>query len=325
MNEAKVLFIHGVHPKVVEAITSYTPDGFTTEALSADTAEERLIEAARDADFIVLHPARIADDVLKAATRVRMVQILSAGFDGLNLDLIRELEVPCANNGGANSWAVSDHAVLLMLAVFKKLVVADASTRGGTWIQPLNGLNTFEMANKLVGILGIGNIGRQVARRVQAFDARVQYYDKYPLHEERERELNVRRVSIEELFHTSDILTCHTPLTSETERIVNADRLGTMKPTAILVNTSRGGVVDEGALIDALSSGTIAGAGLDVFEQEPVDPENPLLKMDNVIATPHAAGGTWDTWFRRAEFAYDNIARVWAGGEPRSLLPDYEG
>ena len=325
MSEAKVLFIHGVHPKVVEAITSYTPDGFTTEALSADTVEERLIEAARDADFIVLHPARIADDVLKAATRLRMVQILSAGFDGLNLDLIRELEVPCANNGGANSWAVSDHAVLLMLAVFKRLVVADASTRGGTWITPLNGLNTFEMANKLVGILGIGNIGRQVARRVQAFDASVQYYDKYPLPEERERELNVRRVSIEELFRTSDILTCHTPLTSETERIVNADRLGTMKPTAILVNTSRGGVVDEGALIDALSSGTIAGAGLDVFEQEPVDPENPLLKMDNVIATPHAAGGTWDTWFRRAEFAYDNIARVWAGGEPRSLLPDYEG
>ncbi len=325
MSEAKVLFIHGVHPKVVDAITAYTPNGFRTEALSADTPEEHLIEAAGDADFIVLHPAKIADKVLKAAKRVRMVQILSAGFDGLNLDLIRELEVPCANNGGANSWAVSDHAVLLMLAVYKRLVVADASTREGRWIQPLNGLNTFEMANKQVGILGIGNIGRQVARRVQAFDAQVQYYDKYPLSGERERELNIERVSLEELFRTSDILTCHTPLTAETGRIVNAQRLGMMKPTAIFVNTSRGGVVDEGALIDALNAGTIAGAGLDVFEQEPVDPDNPLLKMDNVIATPHAAGGTWDTWFRRAEFAYGNMTRVWAGGEPQSLLPDYEG
>jgi phosphoglycerate dehydrogenase-like enzyme len=325
VTEAKVLFIHGVHPKVVDAITSYTPDGFRTEALSADTPEELLIEASRDADFIVLHPARIADNVLRAATHVRMVQILSAGFDGLNLDLIHELEVPCANNGGANSWAVSDHAVLLMLAVYKRLVVTDASTRDGRWGEPITGLNTFEMANKLVGILGIGNIGRQVARRVQAFDAQVQYYDKYPLSEERERELNIERVSLEELFRSSDILTCHTPLTSETERIVNAQRLGMMKPTAVLINTSRGGVVDEGALIDALNAGTIAGAGLDVFEQEPVDPDNPLLKMDNVIATPHAAGGTWDTWFRRAEFAYANIARVWAGDEPQSLLPDYEG
>jgi len=324
VTEAKVLFIHGVHPKVVDAITSYTPDGFRTEALSADTPEELLIEASKDADFIVLHPARIADNVLRAATHVRMVQILSAGFDGLNLDLIHELEVPCANNGGANSWAVSDHAVLLMLAVYKRLVVADASTRDGRWGEPITGLNTFEMANKLVGILGIGNIGRQVARRVQAFDAQVQYYDKYPLSEERERELNIERVSLEELFRSSDILTCHTPLTSETERIVNAQRLGMMKPTAVLINTSRGDVVDEGALIDALNAGTIAGAGLDVFEQEPVDPDNPLLKMDNVIATPHAAGGTWDTWFRRAEFAYANIARVWAGDEPQSLLSDYE-
>ena len=324
MSEAKVLFIHGVHPKVVEAITSYTPDGFRSEALSADTPEPQLIEAARDADFIVLHPARIADNVLRAATRVRMVQILSAGYDGMNLDLIRELEVPCANNGGANSWAVSDHAVLLMLALYKRLVVADASTRDGRWAEPINGLNTFEMANKLVGILGIGNIGRQVARRVQAFDAHAQYYDKYPLAEEQERELNLKRVSLEELFRTSDILTCHTPLTSETRRIVNAQRLGIMKPTAVVINTSRGGVVDEADLIDALNAGTIAGAALDVFEQEPVNRDNPLLKMDNVIATPHAAGGTWDTWFRRAEFAYANIARVWAGGEPQSLLPDYE-
>jgi len=325
LTEAKVLFIHRVHPKVVDAITSCTPDGFRTTALSAYTEESQLIEAAKDADFIVLHPARIADNVLKAAKRLQMLQILSAGFDGLNLNLIHELNVPCANNGGANSWAVADHTVLLMLAVFKRLVVTDASTRDGRWAEPIDGLNTFEMANKLVGILGIGNIGRQVARRVQAFDAQVQYYDKYLLSEEQERELNVEHVSLEELFRTSDILTCHTPLTVETKRVVNAVRLGMMKPTAIFVNTSRGSVVEEGALISALEAGTIAGAGLDVFEQEPVDPKNPLLRMDNVIATPHSAGGTWDTWFRRAEFAYANIARVWSGDEPQSLLPNYEG
>jgi len=159
---------------------------------------------------------------------------------------------------------------------------------------------------------------------VQAFDAAVQYYDKFPLPPARERELKAKRVTLEALFATSDIVTCHAPLTSETRHCVNRQRLATMKPSAIFVNTSRGEVVDEAALHEALRDKRIAGAALDVFEQEPVDPANPLLALENIVVSPHTAGTTWDTWFRRAEFAYGNMKRVWAGEPPQSVATDYD-
>jgi len=323
--DAKIAFLTGLPQDVLDIVTSHAPAGFETTIVDGDLPERDQIDAVQDADFLLVYRADLSDTVLKAATNVRLVQLMSAGYDSMNLELMRELEVPCANNGGANSWAVSDHAVLLMLSVYKCLVLADDSTRDGRWNAPISGLNTFEMADKLVGVLGMGNIGRQVSRRVQGFDARVQYYDKYPLPEEQERELGITPVSLEELFRTSDIITCHTALTWETHHIVSAERLATMKPTAVLINTSRGPVVDETALIDALRSGTIAGAGIDVFEKEPVDPDNPLLTMDNVTVTPHMAGTTWNTWFRRSEFAYGNMKRVWEGQPPLAVARDYEG
>jgi len=211
-----------------------------------------------------------------------------------------------------------------MLSLYKRLIPADRATREGRWREPIDGFNTFEMANKLIGILGIGNIGRKVAQRVQAFEAQVQYYDKYPLEPARERELKVKRVSLEELFRSSDIISCHTPLTPETHHLINRESLALMKPNAVLINTSRGAVIDEAALIEALEKGRIAGAGLDVFEKEPVERDDPLLQMDNVVVTPHSAGTTWNTWCRRAEFAYQNMQRVLAGQTPLARVQDDE-
>lgn len=325
MTDAKVVFLTGLPDAIVDVVTSYSPAGFTTKVVDGRQPEAEQIEAVSDADFIMVYRAELSDNVLQAAPKARMVQLLSAGYDTMNLTLMRELEIPCANNGGANSWAVADHAVLLMLSLYKRLVQSDMATRDRRWSEPIDGTNTFEMADKLVGVLGIGNIGRRVARRVQGFDAKAQYYDKYGLSPERERELDVRGVTIEELFSTSDIVTCHTPLTPETHRIVSAEMLALMKPTAILINTSRGPVVHEAALIDALQHKKIAGAGLDVFEKEPVEPDNPLLTMDNVVVTPHSAGTTWNTWFRRAEFAYRNMKGVWEGQPPQAIAADYEG
>ena len=321
---AKVVFLNGLPSEIVDVVVSHTPEGFESVTLDGSTPEDEQVEAVADADFLLVYRATPSDRVLRAATGVRLVQLMAAGYDSMNLRLLRELEVPCANNGGANSWAVSDHAVLLMLSVYKRLVLAHEATTSGRWSDPIDGTNTFEMAGKLVGVLGIGNIGRQVARRVQGFDARVQYYDKYPLPEEIERDLGVAPVSLDELFRTSDIVTCHTPLTGETRHIVNAERLASMKPTAVLINTSRGPVVDEQALIEALRRGTIAGAGIDVFEREPVDPGNPLLTMENVVVTPHMAGTTWNTWFRRAEFCYANMKRVWEGEAPLAIAREYD-
>ena len=325
MADVRVVFIHGVSQAVLEAITSLNPEGYTTIAIEGKTTpEEKQIEAVQGADFILWFSAKMSDRVLRAAKKARLVQGLSAGYDSVNLNLLRELKIPCANNGGANSWAVADHAVLDMLSLYRRLAAADRSTRDGKWRAATDGTNTFEMANKVVGIMGFGNIGQKVARRVQAFDAVVQYYDKFPQTPARERELKAKRVTLEELFRTSDIITCHAPLTNDTRHVVNRQRLATMKPSAILINTSRGEVVDEAALYEALRDRRIAGAGLDVFEQEPVDPGNPLLKLENVVVSPHSAGTTWDTWFRRAEFAYGNMKRVWAGGPPLAVAQDYD-
>jgi len=324
MADAKVVFLHGLHQRIVDAIVSFNPSGFTTSVVAGKSPEDQQVEAVKDADFIMAFRAKLTERILRSAKKARLVQILSAGYDSINLKLLRELKIPCANNGGANSWAVADHAVLAMLSLYRRVAAADRAVREGGWNAAIDGMNTFEMAGKVVGVLGFGNIGQKVARRVQAFDATVQYYDKFPLAPERERELKVKRVSLEELFRTSDIISCHAPLTNETRHVVNRERLATMKPTAIIVNTSRGPVVDEAALTEALQQKRIAGAGIDVFEKEPVDPANPLLKLDNVLVSPHTAGTTWDTWFRRADFAYKNMKRVWDGQPPQAVATDYD-
>ena len=323
MPGAKVAFIHGLSAEIVDVITSHNPDGWTTEVVPRDTPPDEQEALVNDVDFLMVYGAPLHDDVLRAAEKARLVQLLAAGYDRMNLRLMAALEVPCSNNGGANSIAVADHAVMLMLALYKQQMHTDPATRAGKWSAPITGTNTFEMADKLVGVLGLGNIGRRVARRVQGFEARVQYFDVMPLSEGEERELGISHVSLDELFRTSDILTCHTPLTPQTRHIVNRERLALMKPTSVLINTSRGPVVDETALIEALQEGKIAGAGLDVFEKEPVDQDNPLLKMDNVVVTPHVAGTTWDTWFRRAAFAYENMQRVWDGEAPLATVQEY--
>lgn len=324
MASTKVVFLTGLKEALIEEVVSYSPADYEVVVLDKSSTEEQRINEVRDADFLLCYGQDPSDEVIKSLEKCRLVQLLAAGYDRMNLDLLAELEIPCANNGGANSWAVADQAVLLMLAIYKQLLASDNSTREGRWAEPITGQNTFEMADKKVGILGIGNIGRQVAKRVQGFDAKVQYFDLYPLDERTAEELNVTYVSLDELFSTSDIISCHTPLTNDTKHIVNSNTLSLMKPTAILINTSRGPVVDEEALISALQSGVIAAAGLDVFEKEPVSPDNPLLKMDNVVATPHMAGTTWDTWARRANFGFENMERIRNGEAPQAVVKNFD-
>ena len=324
MASTKVVFLTGLKEALIEEVVSYSPPDYEVVVLDKSSTEEQRINEVRDAEFLLCYGQDPSDEVIKSLEKCRLVQLLAAGYDRMNLDLLAELEIPCANNGGANSWAVADQAVLLMLAIYKQLLASDNSTREGRWAEPITGQNTFEMADKKVGILGIGNIGRQVAKRVQGFDAKVQYFDLYPLDERTAEELNVTYVSLDELFSTSDIISCHTPLTNDTKHIVNANTLSLMKPTAILINTSRGPVVDEEALISALQSGVIAAAGLDVFEKEPVSPDNPLLKMDNVVATPHMAGTTWDTWARRANFGFENMERIRNGEAPQAVVKNFD-
>jgi phosphoglycerate dehydrogenase-like enzyme len=246
---------------------------------------------------------------------------LSAGYDESDLEAARAASVPVCNNGGANSTAVSEHAILLMLAVSRQLVRQHKSVAAGNW----RGNQTprvHEARDKTIGIIGLGTIGKKTARLAQAFGMRVIYYDIARLPEEQEDLLNVRFRLLRELLGEADVVSLHTPLNPSTRHLIGADELALMKPSAILVNTARGPVVDEAALHKALVDGTISAAGLDVFDQEPPEPDNPLFTLDNVILTAHLAGPTFESNTARVRNAFDNVQRVARGEEPLWIVPE---
>jgi phosphoglycerate dehydrogenase-like enzyme len=172
---------------------------------------------------------------------------------------------------------------------------------------------SYTLAGKTVGIVGIGNIGRKVAKRIQSFDAEVQYYDVFRLSAEQEAELGVQYVAFEELLKTSDIISLHIPLTDENKGLINKKTIALMKPTAVVINTSRGGLINEADLFEALKSDRLLGAGVDVFEHEPLEKESPLRSLKNVIMTPHVGGNTVENNNNMARRAIENIVKISSG------------
>ena len=316
----KVALVHSVSPEIYDEIALYSPEGLTTINIDLKKSLNTNNALVKDAEFIMLCGNVIPDEIIKATDKVRLIQLLSAGWDFLNIPLVQELNIPVANNGGANSWAVADHTLMLILSSYHRLIEVDKATRAGKWGYPLDGTNVFELANKKVGLLGLGNIGRQVAKRLLPFDAHIQYYDLMRLSSKDEHALSINYVGLETLFSTSDIISIHIPLVDSTYQLVDKKLIDLMKPSSIIVNTSRGSIINESYLIDTLRNRRISGAALDVFEQEPIEKDNPLLLMENVIVTPHSAGNNWDAWSRRAKFGYSNIQNVINGGEPLSLV-----
>ena len=316
----KVALVHSVSPEIYDEIALYSPEGLTTISIDLKKSLDTNNALVKDAEFIMLCGNVIPDEIIKATDKLRLIQLLSAGWDFLNIPLVQELNIPVANNGGANSWAVADHTLMLILSSYHRLIEVDKATRSGKWGYPLDGTNVFELANKKVGLLGLGNIGRQVAKRLLPFDAHIQYYDLMRLSSKDEHALSINYVGLETLFSTSDIISIHIPLVDSTYQLVDKKLIDLMKPSSIIVNTSRGSIINESYLIDTLRNRRISGAALDVFEQEPIEKDNPLLLMENVIITPHSAGNNWDAWSRRAKFGYSNIQNVINGGEPLSLV-----
>ena len=272
------------------------------------------MERVREAEFLILHPAELCRTIIQSAKHLRHVQLLTAGYDKVDLAAAAECGITVATNGGANAWAVAEQAIALLLCLYKRLIQCDRSVRAGTWRKPITGMNTFELAGKTVGLLGVGNIGSKVAKRLQAFETRIIYHDRFRQPGDEDWE----SVSLETLLREADVLSVHVPLTAETRGMIGAKELASMKSSAVIINTSRAEVFDEAALESALRSGQIAGAGLDVFHQEPVAMSSGLLTLDNVVLSPHSAGHSYEAWFRRAKFSWDNIQRVVAGEAPLS-------
>jgi len=251
--------------------------------------KEELLAAAGEYDaFIVRSRTKIDRAVLDRATRLRLVARPGTGLDNIDVEYAKSKGVMVVNSPESLVEAVAEHVVLLMLALSRKLVVADVGTRAGKWEK--NALMGKELKGKVLGIVGLGRIGKRIAEVAKTLGMSVMFYDVISIPPDVVSSLGAKVVGLDELFRGSDYITLHVPMTPDTAHMIGAQRLGQMKKTAFLINTSRGGVIDEAALAASLQSGAIAGAALDVFEKEP--PAGPVLTAPNTILTPHIGGQT---------------------------------
>ena len=305
-----------------EAVAELAPAGFELVQAMAGTPAYR--EAMAEASYLVgFVDGLVEEGLYRAAPKLRLIQLLSAGYDRADIEAARRAGVPVANNGGANAVAVAEHAVMLMLAVCRRLPLQHANVGSGRW-RGNEPPRVHELRGRTLGIVGLGTIGKKTARLAGAFGMTVHYYDIARLTEDAEDTLGVQFRLLGELLRTSDIVSLHVPLNPTTRHLVGAREIALLKSTAVLVNTSRGPVVDEVALTEALAAGRIAGAGLDVFDQEPPDADNPLFSLENVVLTAHLAGPTVESSTARLRNAFDNVERVERGDPPLWVIPEIE-
>jgi D-3-phosphoglycerate dehydrogenase len=239
--------------------------------------------------LIVRSSTTVTREVVEAARRLRVIGRAGIGVDNIDVEAATRRGIAVMNTPGGNNVTTAEHAISMLLALARSIPQATASMRAGKWEK--SKLIGSEICAKVLGIVGMGNIGRLVAERAQGLKMKVIAYDPF-LTAEKAQQLGVEPVSLDALLQRADFVSLHTPLLPETRNLIDAQALAKMKPTARLINCARGGIVDEAALADALRNKRLAGAALDVFEQEPPPPDHPLLHLDNVICTPHLGAAT---------------------------------
>ena len=316
----KVLLVNTAEETVKEA-RELTPPDF--ELIVAAPGSSGYAEALADTEYLLGNVSTMDEAFYRAAPKLRLVQLFSAGYNHIDLDAARQAGVLVSNNGGANSRAVAEQTIMLMLAVYRRLPWQHANTAGGRWRGNTPAPTFYELQGKTLGIIGLGTIGKRVARIANGgFDMNVQYSDVVRLPEHEEDATRVRYRLLPELLATSDVVTLHVPLTRLTRNMISTRELGWMQPHAVLINCSRGPVIDFPALHEALTTGKIAGAGLDVFPSEPPSPSEPVLTLDNVVLTPHLAGASRETRIKQTRNAFDNVLRVSRGERPLWVVPE---
>ena len=262
------------------------------EVVEVDT--QKKFDALTEADAIVLRILKMPKEVVARIKGLKMIMRWGAGFDSVDIEEAGKHGIYVCNTPGANAYAVAELTVALMLAVGRKLICHDRAIHQGEWSKNTFLNQTRTLNNKVVGIIGGGNIGRQVASRVQAFGSTVQYYDPFRLPEEMEEKLHMKYVGLEELIRTSDVITLHVPLMASTRQMIGEKEIEKMKDGAILINVARGGLMDDGAVVNAVNAGKLSGAGIDCVEEEPAKLGSPILENPNIIVTPHVGGGSAD-------------------------------
>ena len=304
----KILLTNRYAGLPLEIVKGVVPQDFCIEMLAEPTAE-CLANSVAEADYILAGGrVRIDEAVLVNAKNLKMIQRSGVGLDSLDLEALRRHGIPLYVNQGINSQSVAEHALLLILASLRRLPIIHRNTVAGIWKKQEQGVQTSELHGKTVGLVGIGNIARKLVGMLRGFGVRIIYYDPFRLDGTMEQELTVNYRELDELLAEADIVSLHCPLTDANKGMINAETIAKMKHGAILVNTARGGLVDAKALHAALADGSLAFAGIDVHESEPIPADYPLKALPNVILTPHIAGVTSDSFRNMMAEAMRNIA-----------------
>ncbi|WP_188203212.1 hydroxyacid dehydrogenase [Thermococcus camini] len=303
----KVLVAAPLHERAIEVLKNA---GF--EIVYEEYPDEtRLLELVGDVEAIVVRSKpKVTRKVIEAAPKLKVIGRAGVGLDNIDLEAAKERGIKVVNSPGASSRSVAELAVALMFSVARKIAFADRKMREGIWAKKQ--AMGIELEGKTIGVVGFGRIGYEVARIAHALGMKVLLYDPYP-NEERAKEVGGTFASLEDLLRESDVVTLHVPLIDATYHLINEERLKLMKPTAILINAARGAVVDTGALVKALQEGWIAGAGLDVFEEEPLPKDHPLTKLDNVVLTPHIGASTVEAQMRAGVQVAEQIVEALKG------------
>ena len=309
--ELKIVLHYEVGPDFASRLTQLADSGL--EIVICPVAErEKFAREIADADVLWHFLEPVTSDVIAASPQLRLIQKIGVGVNTIDLEAAQKRDIRVCNMPGTNSRAVAEASLALMFAALRRLVSFDAVTRRGdgwNW-DPVMQDELYELGGRCVGLVGYGSIPQILAPMLVALGAEVIYYARRP-----KLDAVGEFCALPDLLARADVISLHVPLDSETQHMIDAKALATMKPGAILVNTARGGLVDEAALIDALQHGRLRAAGLDTFEQEPTPVDNPLLRLDNVVVMPHVAWLTTDTLDRSLVVAIENCRRL-ASGEP---------
>ncbi|MHC1586472.1 MAG: 2-hydroxyacid dehydrogenase [Candidatus Hecatellaceae archaeon] len=280
-------------PQLLEKLRNMEEKG-----AEAEQPPEGLLEIVKDADFLIVHLAPVTSSVIDEGKNLKLIGCLRGGVENINVTAATKRGIIVLNSPGRNADAVADFTLGLILAEARNIVRAHILLKQGIW-GSISDFMGSDLRDKILGIIGFGQVGRKVAERAKGFGMKVYVYDPY-VSDEAIKNFGCQPVTFEELIRNSDFITIHARLTAETRHLIGEREFKQMKATAYLINTARGPIVDEKALYEALKERRIAGAALDVYEKEPLAPDSPLLTLENITLTPHIAGATKEAFYLNA-------------------------
>ena len=288
-------------------------DRYDLLTIDNDSEEERQAKLAV-AELVIVGGLRMSEEDVNIAVKLRLILHQGVGYhDTVATDALMKRQIRLAVTPQGTSEGVAEHAIMMMLATGRRLAFCDAELREGRWHSNTFRSTARQLFGATVGIVGLGRIGKQVAKRLIGFETRTIYTDLLEMEPEVERELRVSRASLDEILERSDFITLHLPLTDSSHHMIDAAAIAKMRPGTTLINCARGPVASQEALLDALRSGHLGGVGLDVFEVEPLPAPNPFAEFPNVVMTPHHAPGTRDTMLIKFSEIFANADRFFVG------------